>query len=65
LSKFERNVARDDRNREELERQGWTVVVLWECQLRGIDWLIPVQGILDAARLRPTNKLRMEMDCPL
>ena len=31
--KFERNVKRDERNRRRLRREGWRVVVVWECQL--------------------------------
>ncbi len=34
-SKIERNVSRDARNRQELERSGWTVLVVWECELKG------------------------------
>lgn len=34
LPKFERNVARDLRNAEELERLGWRVVVIWECETK-------------------------------
>jgi DNA mismatch endonuclease, patch repair protein len=30
--KLERNVARDTRTREELERAGWRVLTIWECQ---------------------------------
>jgi len=52
IDKFERTVARDAANRAALEQNGWTVVVIWECQLRRADWLIPVQKALDAARLR-------------
>ncbi|MFO0858512.1 MAG: very short patch repair endonuclease [Phycisphaerales bacterium] len=32
--KFERNIARDRRVRADLRRQGWRVLVVWECQLR-------------------------------
>ena len=32
--KFERNVERDRRDREELAAQGWTVVDIWECELK-------------------------------
>ncbi len=32
--KFERNVERDRRNISELEGLGWTVVVVWECEIR-------------------------------
>ena len=31
--KFERNVARDKRNREALQCLGWRVVVIWECEV--------------------------------
>jgi DNA mismatch endonuclease, patch repair protein len=32
-AKVRRNQERDDRNAKELERQGWRVITLWECQL--------------------------------
>lgn len=32
--KFERNVARDARVRDELRQMGWNVVVVWECETR-------------------------------
>lgn len=32
--KFSRNRARDQRNYEELEKAGWTVLVTWECRLK-------------------------------
>lgn len=32
--KFARNVERDARKTSELEAMGWTVVTVWECQLR-------------------------------
>ncbi|AOY87825.1 very short patch repair endonuclease [Marinobacter salinus] len=31
--KFEDNKARDARNVCELERQGWSVLIVWECEL--------------------------------
>jgi DNA mismatch endonuclease (patch repair protein) len=33
-SKFENNVARDDRKRKELRRLGWKVLTVWECDLK-------------------------------
>lgn len=33
-AKFARNVERDERNLAELERAGWKVHVVWECQLK-------------------------------
>ncbi len=39
--KIDRNVARDERNREALQRLGWDVVIIWECELKsGIEALI-------------------------
>ena len=32
--KFERNVARDESKRIALESQGWTVITVWECELK-------------------------------
>lgn len=32
-AKFDANVARDHRKIEELERDGWSVMVVWECEL--------------------------------
>jgi DNA mismatch endonuclease (patch repair protein) len=31
--KFIKNVQRDKKNRKELERLGWKVIVVWECQV--------------------------------
>ena len=33
-TKFERNVTRDARNQAELEKMGWRVVIVWECELK-------------------------------
>jgi len=32
--KFQLNQERDQRKRQELEETGWTVLVLWECEVR-------------------------------
>ena len=37
LSKLGRNKKRDERNIGLLERGGWAVMTVWECQLRDID----------------------------
>jgi DNA mismatch endonuclease (patch repair protein) len=34
LEKFERNVERDRRTAKALRRLGWSVITVWECQLR-------------------------------
>jgi DNA mismatch endonuclease (patch repair protein) len=45
LAKFQANVARDRRDVDALLKQGWRVIVLWECGIRGsnaekrLDWL--------------------------
>lgn len=44
MAKFQKNVARDQKNVNALIRTGWRVIVLWECGLRRheptlLDWL--------------------------
>ena len=39
LPKFERTVERDKKNRSELRKLGWKVIVIWECRLRKPDRL--------------------------
>lgn len=34
LPKLERNIERDAINRESLQRDGWRVITVWECELR-------------------------------
>ncbi len=34
LAKVARNVARDERNRTDLEAAGWRVETVWECQMK-------------------------------
>jgi len=38
--KFKDNVERDKRNRKALLKDGWKVVVVWECELRDLDKLV-------------------------
>ena len=37
--KLERNKERDKQTRRKLRRDGWDVLVVWECQLRDADCL--------------------------
>lgn len=37
--KFQKNIARDERVRGELEKRGWRVVTFWECETVGEDGL--------------------------
>jgi DNA mismatch endonuclease (patch repair protein) len=39
LSKFDRNVERDERNASDLKALGWRVVVVWECETRDAERL--------------------------
>ena len=34
LDKFEKNVERDRRNVEQLEKAGWRVIIAWECEVK-------------------------------
>lgn len=38
-AKFQRNIERDNRNIRALRRDGWRVLVIWECQTRNPDTL--------------------------
>ena len=33
--KFSENIANDEKNRLKLETSGWTVITLWECDIKG------------------------------
>ena len=49
--KFQANVERDLRNLQELEKDGWKVLIIWECELSGSDALIRLEaGIRDGGR---------------
>lgn len=39
LPKLEQNRMRDKQKQAELRRLGWRVLVIWECELRGVDKL--------------------------
>ena len=34
IPKIQRNVERDQRNYAELQKLGWTVIIVWECELK-------------------------------
>ena len=38
-AKLERNVERDDQNRQALEEAGWEVLVIWECETKDLSGL--------------------------
>ena len=43
-AKLEGNVARDRRNREQLEHDGWRVLVIWECE--SVDFALVTEKVL-------------------
>lgn len=50
-AKFERNVARDRRVRNELEAKAWRVAVIWECETRNAEKLAAIicERVVDGA----------------
>jgi DNA mismatch endonuclease (patch repair protein) len=49
-AKLEGNAVRDKRTRSQLRREGWRVLVVWECQLRDVDKLAAyLRAFLDLA----------------
>jgi DNA mismatch endonuclease (patch repair protein) len=51
-AKFKGNVARDKRNRRDLERLGWRVLVVWECAVMR-DPRAVLDGLLEGLQIRP------------
>lgn len=45
--KFARNRARDERDQRQLLEDGWRVLVVWECQLKGARREVTVQRLVD------------------
>lgn len=37
--KIEGNISRDKKIKEELERLGWSVLIIWQCQIKDLDTL--------------------------
>lgn len=49
--KFSTNVERDKRNKRDLRRLGWRVIVVWECEIRQISRLEQrLRGLLAGKR---------------
>ena len=66
--KFERNVERDRRDKEVLESMGWTVIVVWECEVKkGLDEVIGrIVSVLERGRRTNDRGLKypIRMGCP-
>ena len=48
--KFARNQARDARDQELLRAAGWTVVVIWECELNGARFDSTMRSVVEIVR---------------
>ncbi len=45
LQKIARNKARDQKNKASLEKLGWRVITVWECELKELDpATLPIKG---------------------
>ncbi len=40
-TKLEGNQSRDRKNRRDIRNKGWEPFVVWECQTRRMEWLLP------------------------
>ncbi|MBC7912040.1 MAG: DNA mismatch endonuclease Vsr [Pyrinomonadaceae bacterium] len=47
--KLNRNVERDKANLAALEKAGWKILILWECEIRNSDILAIAKTVLDGA----------------
>jgi DNA mismatch endonuclease, patch repair protein len=56
--KFERNVERDRLNGRELESKGWTVLVVWEHEIRGDAASVASRIRREVSRLSPRRQSR-------
>lgn len=67
--KFERNVARDRRNEGLLRDLGWTVLVIWECEIRSphtlltrlVEELPKPQNVVSTGRRRTDRSLDLHV----
>ena len=46
LPKIQRNILRDEENKRVLEQQGWKVIVVWECQLKGANKVETLENLI-------------------
>lgn len=57
LPKLETNVARDRRNRQRLRRRGWTVLIIWECEIKELERVrARIVSFLENAELRNSSR---------
>jgi len=52
-AKFDDTVARDKRNRKQLQAKGWNVEIIWECETGNIDMLATrIRAIFDEIKTK-------------
>ncbi|WP_083894345.1 DNA mismatch endonuclease Vsr [Nocardia tenerifensis] len=56
--KLDGNVARDVRRREELEADEWTVLVIWECQIRNEEAMADLVATIGSSSRRAARSHR-------
>lgn len=50
-TKLEKNVSNDALHKQQLQEMGWTVIVLWECELEK-DFLAVMQNVISCLKLK-------------
>ena len=61
-SKILGNVARDQRNYQQLQELGWRVLVVWECELRPSGFQKTMQAL--SATITENTNLAAQLNCP-
>lgn len=51
-TKLKNNRARDGRTIRRLRREGWSVLVIWQCQIKGTEWIVQTRRFLGQPRTR-------------
>ena len=57
IPKLEKNIARFEEQSQELERQGWSVIVVWECSLKKINRQKTLSELVNKVALNRSPKL--------
>jgi len=58
-NKIQRNVTRDKESIEKLQKLGWTVIILWECQLKPKKQKATWNALLDILYKNLLDKVRI------
>ena len=55
-SKISKNVKRDEENQEKLKRNGWNVLIIWECQLKKANFVSTMNYVIAQIINKETDK---------